>query len=85
MTAKKFTKQTIGIGLAGTGFIGAAHLEALRRLGINVIGLAEATAELAAQKAADLGIPKAYNLFNASLALYFCWRFQPAAGFSHLC
>jgi predicted dehydrogenase len=68
MMAKKLTKQTIGVGIAGTGFIGPAHLEALRRNGINVIGLAEATAELAAQKAADLGIPKAYESFEAMLA-----------------
>jgi predicted dehydrogenase len=68
MMAKTLTKQTIGVGIAGTGFIGPAHLEGLRRNGINVIGLAEATPELATQKAADLGIPKAYPSFEAMLA-----------------
>jgi predicted dehydrogenase len=68
MMSKTLTKQTIGVGIAGTGFIGPAHLEGLRRNGINVIGLAEATAELATQKAAELGIPKAYPSFEAMLA-----------------
>ena len=39
------TKQTIGVGLLGTGFIGPAHVEALRRNGIQVLGLAEKLAE----------------------------------------
>jgi predicted dehydrogenase len=66
--AKKFTKQTIGVGIAGTGFIGPTHLEALRRLNIHVIGLAEATTELATQKAKDLGIPKAFSSYEEMLA-----------------
>ncbi|RPH60458.1 MAG: gfo/Idh/MocA family oxidoreductase, partial [Chloroflexi bacterium] len=65
---KQLTKQTIGVGIAGTGFIGPTHLEALRRNGINVLGLVEASAELAQQKAAELGIPKAYDSFEAMLA-----------------
>ncbi|MDD5371012.1 MAG: Gfo/Idh/MocA family oxidoreductase [Anaerolineaceae bacterium] len=55
-------------GIAGTGFIGPAHLEGLRRNGIQVVGLAEATAALAEQKAHELGIPKAYPSFEAMLA-----------------
>jgi predicted dehydrogenase len=66
--AKKLTKQTIGVGIAGTGFIGPAHLEALRRNNILVSGLAEQSAELAVQKAKELGIPKAYPSFEAMLA-----------------
>ena len=65
---KQFTKQTISVGIAGTGFIGPAHLEALRRNNIKVIGLAEATRELAAQKAAELGIPKSYASFEDLLS-----------------
>jgi predicted dehydrogenase len=66
--AKQLTKQNIGVGVAGTGFIGPAHIEGLRRNGIQVLGLAEASAELARVKAADLGIPRAYDSFEAMLA-----------------
>jgi predicted dehydrogenase len=65
---KQLTRQTISVGIAGTGFIGPAHLEALRRNNIKVIGLAEATRELAAQKAAELGIPKSYASFEELLS-----------------
>ena len=59
---------SINVGIAGTGFIGPAHLEALRRNNINVIGLAEETAELCRQKAAELGIEKAYSSFEDMIA-----------------
>ncbi len=62
------TKETLGIGIAGTGFIGPAHIEGLRRNGLRVVGLAEATAELARQKAAELGIPRAYESLEEMLA-----------------
>jgi predicted dehydrogenase len=65
---KDLTKQTIGVGVAGTGFIGPAHVEGLRRNGIHVLGLAEATPELAEQKAAQLGIPRFYGSLEAMLA-----------------
>jgi predicted dehydrogenase len=61
-------KSTIRVGIVGTGFIGPAHLEALRRNNVNVVGLAEATAALATEKAADLGIGKAYENYEAMLA-----------------
>lgn len=66
--AKQLTKQTIGVGIVGTGFIGPAHIEALRRNNVKVIGLAESSPELAAQKAAELGIPQAYASFEKMLA-----------------
>ncbi|MBI9049849.1 MAG: Gfo/Idh/MocA family oxidoreductase [Anaerolineaceae bacterium] len=65
---EKLTKQTIGVGVAGTGFIGPAHIEALARIGVRVIGLAENTAENAKLKAAELGIPRAYDTFEDMLA-----------------
>jgi predicted dehydrogenase len=60
--------QEINVGIVGTGFIGPAHLEALQRNNIKVIGLAEATPELTRQKAAQLGIKKAYPNYKAMLA-----------------
>lgn len=54
--------EKINVAVVGTGFIGPAHIEALRRLPhIEVVGLCEATLELAQQKAEILGIPKAYT------------------------
>ena len=44
-------EHEILVGLAGTGFIGPAHLEALRRNNIKIAGLAEVTPELAQMKA----------------------------------
>jgi len=63
---KDMSMQTIKVGLVGTGFIGPAHLEALRRHpNVEAVGLAEITPELAREKAAQLGIPKAYPSFES--------------------
>jgi len=51
--SKQLTKQTIGVGVVGIGFIGPAHVEGLRRYGMQVLGLAENTREIAPQKAAE--------------------------------
>ncbi len=61
-------QKELKVGVAGTGFIGPAHIEGLRRNNILVYGLAEATAELAEKKAKELGIPKAYRSFEEMLA-----------------
>lgn len=58
----------IKVGIAGTGFIGPAHLEGLRRINIEVVGLAEVDEATAVRKARELGIPKAYPTFDAMLA-----------------
>lgn len=48
----------IKVGVVGTGFIGPAHIEALRRLpNVEVVALCEVTQELATEKATQLGIP----------------------------
>jgi len=65
---KNLTKQTVGVGVAGTGFIGPAHVEGLRRNGIAVVALAEETAEKAQQKAAELGIPRWFASLDEMLA-----------------
>ena len=62
------TTHEIKVGIAGTGFIGPAHLEGLRRANVRVLGLAEATPELAQKKAQELGIEKAYASFEEMLA-----------------
>ena len=54
--------QKINVGVVGTGFIGPAHIEALRRLpNVEVVALCEVNQELARQKADSLGIERAYT------------------------
>lgn len=51
--------QKIKIGVVGTGFIGPAHIEALRRLpNVEVVALCEVNIELATTMAAKLGIER---------------------------
>ena len=53
--------QTIKAAIVGTGFIGPAHLEALRRIpNVEVVALVELNQALADEKAKQLGIPRAY-------------------------
>lgn len=59
----------IKAAIIGTGFIGPAHVEAIRRLGfVEVIAVSERNQELAEAKAAELSIPKAYGDYNELLA-----------------
>ena len=59
----------IKVGVVGTGFIGPAHIEALRRLpNIEVAALCEVNIELAKSKAKQLGIEQACT-FNELLAM----------------
>jgi predicted dehydrogenase len=54
--------QIIKAAIVGTGFIGPAHLEALRRIPyVEVTALVEVNQELADEKAKLLGIPNAYT------------------------
>ncbi len=61
--------QKIKVGVVGTGFIGPAHIEALRRLpNVEVTALCEFSMELATAKAAQLGIERACT-FDQLLAM----------------
>lgn len=54
--------KKIKSAIVGTGFIGPAHLEALRRIpNIEVVALCEVNIDLAREKAELLGIPNAYT------------------------
>ncbi len=54
--------KTIKAAIVGTGFIGPAHLEALRRIpNVEVTSLVEVNQELAEKKAKLLGIANAYT------------------------
>ncbi len=54
----------IGAAVIGSGFIGTVHIEALRRLGVQVHGILGSTPERTAARAEQLGVPLAF----ASLA-----------------
>lgn len=59
----------IQVGIVGSGFIGPAHIEALRRLGfVEVVAICDASLELAQEKARQLNIPHAYDDVDALLA-----------------
>ena len=58
----------IGAAVVGTGFIGAVHVEALRRLGVPVHGVVGSSHDRAAERAAALNLPPAYESFEAMLA-----------------
>jgi predicted dehydrogenase len=58
----------IRAGVAGVGFIGVAHVEALRRLGVRVLGVVGSSPERAQAKAEAAGLPPAYESYEALLA-----------------
>ncbi len=51
----------IGAAVIGTGFIGTVHVQALRRIGVQVRGVLGSTAERGAIRAEALGVPRAYT------------------------
>lgn len=53
--------QEIKAGVVGVGFIGVAHVEALRRLGVDVIGVVGSTPDRARTKAESVGLPPVYD------------------------
>jgi predicted dehydrogenase len=55
-------------GVVGVGFIGVAHVEALRRLGVNVVGVVGSTPERAAIKAEAANLPTVYESVEALAA-----------------
>ena len=61
-------RTDIVTAVIGSGFIGIVHIEALRRIGGRVAGLLDASPELGARRAAEIGIPKAYADLDELLA-----------------
>ena len=58
----------IKVGVIGTGFIGPAHIEALRRIGfVDVAALADINSEVARQKAEMLSVPVSYGDYRELL------------------
>jgi predicted dehydrogenase len=57
-----------GAAVIGGGFIGPVHVEALRRIGVNVTGLLGSSPERTARVAARLAIPRVYRDLDELLA-----------------
>ncbi|WP_318392414.1 Gfo/Idh/MocA family oxidoreductase [Enterobacter sp.] len=59
----------INVGIIGSGFIGPAHIEALRRLGfVQVVALCDHSLASAQEKARALNVPHAYGAVEDLLA-----------------
>ncbi|MBA3236621.1 MAG: Gfo/Idh/MocA family oxidoreductase [Chloroflexi bacterium] len=58
----------VGAAVIGTGFIGTVHVEALRRIGVNVRGVLGSTPARGAARADALGVPRAYASLEDLLA-----------------
>jgi predicted dehydrogenase len=59
--------STIGAAVIGTGFIGTVHVEALRRIGVQVHGVLGSSPERGAERASSLGVPRAYTSLDELL------------------
>lgn len=61
--------RRVGMGLVGPGFVGAHHIDAVRRLGfVDVVAVAASSEASAAAKARALDVPTAYGSFEALVA-----------------
>jgi len=58
----------IKAAVIGTGFIGTVHIQSLRRIGVQVLGVLGSSPHRAQEKAAELGIAKAYATLDELLA-----------------
>jgi predicted dehydrogenase len=61
-------RSDIGTAVIGSGFIGTVHIEALRRIGVNVVGLLGSTQERAAARADQVNLARAYASLDELLA-----------------
>jgi predicted dehydrogenase len=61
-------RSEIGSAVIGSGFIGTVHVEALRRIGVNVLGLLGSSAERGRASADRLGVAHAYGSLEELLA-----------------
>ena len=68
----------LNAAIIGVGFVGRAHLEALRRLGIPVQGILGSTPERAKASAEALSLPRAYSSLDELAA-------DPSVQVVHLC
>jgi len=71
--------KTIKTAVAGLGFIGPAHVEALRRIpGVEVVAISDVSLELAEKKAEELGVKHYYEAFDELIS-------HPGIDCVHIC
>ena len=58
----------VGAAVIGTGFIGTVHVEALRRIGVQVRGVLGSSPERGRARAEVLGVARAYDSLSDLLA-----------------
>lgn len=58
----------IGAAVIGTGFIGTVHVQALRRLGVNLRGVLGSSPERGKARAGEIGVAQAYASLDELLA-----------------
>ncbi|MBD8066605.1 Gfo/Idh/MocA family oxidoreductase [Devosia sp. PTR5] len=61
------TTANLVAAVVGTGFIGAVHIDAIRRLGVEIAGVVGSSAERAAAKAEQFGVARSYASFEQML------------------
>jgi predicted dehydrogenase len=61
-------RSDIRAAVVGVGFIGVAHVEALRRLGVNVVGVLGSSPERARKKARSANLPRVYESYEQMLS-----------------
>jgi predicted dehydrogenase len=62
-------RARLGMGLVGPGFVGAHHIDAVRRLGfVDIVAVAASSESSAARKAEALGVPRSYGSYEALAA-----------------
>jgi len=66
------------VAVIGLGFMGRTHIQSLRRLGVEVYGVAGITSDEARTAAEELGIPRWYNSFDEAVL-------DPEVKAVHLC
>ena len=66
------------VAVIGLGFMGRTHIQSLRRLGVEVYGVAGITPDEAKKAAEELGIPRWYNNFEEAAT-------DPEVKVVHLC
>jgi predicted dehydrogenase len=59
--------SSVGAAVIGTGFIGTVHVEALRRIGVQVHGVLGSSPDRGAERAAALGVPRSYTSIDELL------------------
>ncbi len=60
--------RSIGVAVAGTGFIGPVHVEALQRLGMPVRGVLGSTPEKSRAASEAIGLPRGYASYEEILS-----------------